>query len=201
MRKQNAPAADRNKEAICEVLRRYLPEAGTALEIASGTGQHIAHFAASFPGLNWQPSDLSAAGFGSIEAWQRDVKEGNQRIPIVLDARADSWPIDSAALVININMIHISPWSACEGLMRGSGRLLDSGGVLFMYGPYKIQGRAWAPSNEHFDQYLQSQDAAWGVRWLHEVKAEAAKNGLELIDVVEMPANNVSVVYRKQLPS
>ncbi len=196
MRRQ-APAAARNREPILEVLRRVLPERGQVLEIASGSGEHALFFSAALPGLTWQPSDVDPAALASIAAWRDHQGSGNLRAPVALDVCAPAWPVEAADAVVNINMIHVSPWAACEGLMAGAGRLLPAGGVLVMYGPYQVRGVDTAPSNLAFDQSLRSRDPAWGVRWLHDVADAAAAHGLTLAETVTMPANNLTVVYRK----
>jgi len=192
-----APAAARNREPILAVLRRVLPPSGLVLEIASGTGEHVAHFARALPRLDWQPSDRDDGLFASIVAHGVDLTDGNLLPPLRLDAAASDWPVVRVDAVVCINMIHIAPWRACEGLMRGAGRVLATGGVLFLYGPYKVDGRHTAPSNATFDDSLRAQNPEWGVRDLGEVTALAAVHGLVLAETVEMPANNLSVVLRK----
>ena len=194
-----ASAAARNMEPILDVLRDELPEAGTALEIASGTGQHVTAFAQAVPGIDWQPSDPDPAACSSIAAWIAQTGVANVREPLALDVTEPDW---EAALskrlgaVVCINMVHISPWAACEGLMRGAGRLLAPGGLLYLYGPYKRGGEHTAPSNAEFDASLRQRNPAWGVRDLDEVAACAAAHGLELDRVVDMPVNNFSVILR-----
>jgi SAM-dependent methyltransferase len=192
-----APAAERNKEPILEVLRRWLPPHGTVLEIASGTGQHVAHFAQALPSLAWQPSDIGVDGQESIRAWIAAERLSNVRPPLVLDVGRHPWPIDRAAAVICINMIHISPWQATLDLMAGAGRILDEGGILFLYGPYRRFGDHTAPSNAAFDADLRARDPAWGVRDLEAVTDAARGAGLTFCEAVPMPANNFSVIFRK----
>jgi len=193
--RRSAPATQRNREPILAVLRDILPAAGMALEVASGTGEHALAFAAAFPGLTWQPSDPSADARASIAAWCESAV--NVLPPLELDAAAGTWPIARANAVLCINMIHISPWEATEGLMRGAARILTAGEPLYLYGPYRRPGRELEPSNAAFDADLQRRDPRWGLRDLDTVTACAGANGLELEQVVEMPANNLSVVFRK----
>jgi cyclopropane fatty-acyl-phospholipid synthase-like methyltransferase len=195
--RRHAPATQRNRDPIRDVLARVLPKEGTVLEIASGSGEHAVYFAAQWPTLVWQPSDGGASQRASIEAWIAHTGVANVRAPLALDAAADAWPITSAAAVVCINMVHISPWRACEGLMAGAARVLPAGGVLFLYGPYKVGGKHTAPSNEAFDASLRAQDPAWGVRDLEEVLALAARHGLVHVETVAMPANNLSLVLRR----
>ena len=195
--KRHAPATERNREPILAVLREELPAQGLLLEVASGTGEHAAYFAPHFPGLAWQPSDGEADSLASILAWQRESGAENLRPPVLLDAASATWPIDRADAILCVNMVHISPWTATEGLMRGAGRLLPAGGPLVLYGPYRRAGVPTAPSNEAFDQSLKARNPDWGLRLLEDVAAEAAANGLALERVVEMPANNLVLVFRK----
>jgi SAM-dependent methyltransferase len=195
--KRQAPAAARNRQPILDVLRTCLPSEGLVLEIASGTGEHAVHFAQALPGLTVQPSDPGADQRASIDAWANQLGLANLRNAIELDARSGTWPITEADAVICINMIHIAPWEAAIGLISGSARLLPQGGVLFLYGPYHRDGRPTSPGNESFDRSLRQQDASWGVRDLEEVAALAAQHGFAAPEIVEMPANNLSLVFRK----
>jgi SAM-dependent methyltransferase len=193
-----APATRRNRDAILEVLRRHAPTRGVALEIAAGTGEHAVHFARAFPELDWRPTDTDAEARASIAAWRADRGSPNLQAPVALDAsRPETWPVAAADLVLAINMIHISPWAATEGLMRGAAAVLPPGGILFLYGPYRETDVPTAPSNLAFDDSLTARDPAWGLRDLGEVTALAAAHGLARIDRVEMPANNLSVVFRR----
>jgi SAM-dependent methyltransferase len=194
-----APAAARNASSIVEVLRRTLPSSGRALEVASGTGQHIVAFAGAFPAIDWQPSDPDPYARESIAAWVAHAGLGNVRPPIDLDVTSGEWErgLGSFDAALAINLIHIAPWAACIGLLRGAGALLSPGGVLYLYGPYFRGGAPTAPSNLAFDRALRAQDPGWGVRDLGEVVGEAAAAGLSLRDVVDMPANNLSVVLRR----
>ena len=195
--RRSAPHVVRNAGPMTDVLRGLLPDAGLVLEIASGTGEHALHFARAFPGLTLQPSDPDPAAIASIEAWRQEASPPNLLPPIRLDASTGQWPVASADAILCINMVHISPWTATQGLMAGAGRLLATGAPLYLYGAYRRQGVATAPSNEAFDLSLRSRDPDWGVRNLEDVVAEAAKHGLALESVVEMPANNLSVVFRR----
>jgi hypothetical protein len=192
-----APHVARNAAATVEVLRGVLPERGLVLEIASGSGEHAVHFARAFPGLTFQPTDPEPASRGSIEAWRLAEKLPNVLPSIGLDASAEEWPVSQADAILCINMVHISPWSATQGLMRGAGRLLAPGAPLYLYGAYRQEGVPFAPSNEAFDQSLKARNPEWGVRDLEDVVAEAERNGLRLDAVVPMPANNLSVIFRK----
>jgi SAM-dependent methyltransferase len=201
--KHHAPAAARNTGPILEVLRGFLPEAGRALEIASGTGQHAAAFAEAFPGIVWQPSDQDETARDSIAAWVAEAGLGNLRAPVEVDVMGTDWrrAVDSGIdLVVCINMIHISPWEACEGLMEGAGVLLRAGGLLYLYGPYKRDGRHTAPSNVAFDESLRGRNPGWGIRDIAEVAAAAGLHGMTLEKTVAMPANNFSLVFRKAGP-
>ena len=193
-----APSAARNREPIAGILRRYLPETGVALEIASGSGEHILHFATgASPGLMFQPSDPDAEARASIDAWVAATGVSNVRPALALDAASDTWPINHADMVVCINMIHIAPWAATLGLMRGAGQVLPPGGHLVLYGPYRQGGRHTAPSNEAFDQDLRTRNPAWGVRDLEEVVAVAEGNGLGQPDVHPMPANNLLLAFAR----
>jgi SAM-dependent methyltransferase len=195
--RRSAPHVARNAGPIAEVLRAILPPRGLVLEVASGTGEHILHFARDFPKLLWQPSDPEPAALRSIEAWRAESGLFNLLPAVSLDARAGDWPVPQADALVCINMIHISPWAATAGLMRGAGRLLEAGAPLCLYGPYRRAAVATAPSNEAFDESLRARDPEWGLRDLEAVVAEAEKHGFTLDRVVEMPANNLSAVFRK----
>ncbi len=195
--RRSAPHVARNAAPIADVLRDVLPQRGLALEIASGSGEHVLHFARAFPQLTWQPSDPDPVARRSIEAWRGAAGLSNLLAPVALDARGEDWPVAAADAILAINMVHISPWTATEGLMRGAGRLLPAGAPLYLYGAYRQAGVATAPSNEAFDAWLRAQDPEWGVRDLDDVAAAAEACGLALDTVVPMPANNLSVVFRK----
>jgi SAM-dependent methyltransferase len=192
-----SPAAERNKEPILDVLKRVLPKSGFVLEIAAGSGQHSVHMSRALPMLTWQPTDADAAAVESIAAWAAGEALPNLMPPIALDVLTRPWPIDHADAIVCINMIHISPWASTLALMEGAGNILREAGVLYLYGPYRIDGRHTAPSNEAFDASLRAQDPSWGIRDLDEVVQVAQAAGLELLETVPMPANNLSVVFRK----
>jgi SAM-dependent methyltransferase len=195
--KLDAPAAGRNREPLAAVLREMLPAQGLVLEVASGTGQHAAYFAGLFPGLVWQPSDHDPEALASIRAWRKEAARQNLREPLVLDASAAEWPLERADAILCVNMVHISPWAATEGLLRGAGRLLAADAPLILYGPYRRAGVPTAPSNEAFDASLRARNPEWGLRGLEAVAAEARRHGLGFDRLFEMPANNVTAVFRK----
>ena len=195
--KREAPAVARNRDPILEVLRRHLPQKGVVLEFASGTGEHAVHFAAALPALTFQPSDPNESARASIDDWAKTRGLANVRPALALDASAGKWPVDGVTAILCINMIHISPWAATVGLIEGAGDKLPSGGVLFLYGPYRRGGVATAPSNEAFDADLRSRNADWGLRQLEEVEVLARRHGFGDPIVIEMPANNLSVIFRK----
>jgi hypothetical protein len=193
-----APAAARNREPILAVLREVLPPAGTVLEVAAESGEHAVWFSAALPELTWRPSDRDGAALASIEAWRQAEGPPNLLAPIVFDA-ADpaTWPAEPIQAVVCINMIHIAPWSAAEGLMAFAGARLPGGGVLFLYGPYLEAEVDTAPSNLAFDADLKARNPAWGLRSREAVEALARANGLSLERRTAMPANNLSLVFRK----
>jgi cyclopropane fatty-acyl-phospholipid synthase-like methyltransferase len=177
-------------------MRARFPERGAVLEIASGAGEHAVFFAKALPGLTWQPSDPDEGARASIAAWTAAEGVANVLPPLALDAREADWDVEGPFdVVVAINMIHIAPWEATKGLMAGCAHVLKPGGLLFLYGPYKRDGRHTAPSNEAFDASLKARDPAWGVRDLAAVAAEAAARGLSLRETVDMPANNLSVLF------
>jgi len=192
-----APAVARNKAAITEALARHLPTSGLVLEIASGSGEHAQHFAAHFPALGFQPTDPDVAALASIAAWQAEVPLPNLLLPLMLDVMAGAWPVQKADAVLCINMIHIAPWEATAALMRGAARVLPRDGILFLYGPFKQGGTHTAPSNAEFDASLRAQDARWGVRDLEAVAEIASAAGFAAPVVEAMPANNLSVIFRR----
>jgi len=193
-----APATERNREPILAVLRNVLPRSGTVLEIASGTGQHAVHFAAALPGVTWQPSDPDATHRESIDAWIEYAQVANVRPPLDIDVRREPWGVDAADAIVGINLVHIAPWAVAEALFAGAGKRLAPGGVLYLYGPYRRDGAHTAPSNEVFDRQLRAADAEWGVRDMEAVIALGAANGLTCDAPIPMPANNFSLVFRKQ---
>ena len=194
------PATGRNREPILSVLRQVLPQSGTVLEIGSGSGEHALHFARMFPGLRWQPSDPDPLNLASIGAW-RDGEGAdlpNLMPPLAINASDVVLPLDRADAILCINVLHIAPWDATEGLMRLAGRLLPPRGPLYLYGPYRLGGAHTAPSNEAFDRQLRTQNDTWGIRDLEAVSEEAARNGLAHAETVAMPANNLSVIFRRR---
>jgi hypothetical protein len=189
------PATARNRDAILAVLRGVLPASGLMLEIASGSGEHVMHFAHAFPGLVFQPSDPEPAARQSIAAWAQDSGAANVLPPLALDAAAEDWPLSSADAILCINMIHIAPWRVTQGLLRHAGRLLAAGAPLYLYGPYRRAGVVTVPSNEAFDDSLKARNPEWGLRDLEAVAALARDHGFSAPAVTEMPANNLSVVF------
>jgi SAM-dependent methyltransferase len=192
---RTSPATARNRDPILEVLRPRLPHHGLVLEVASGAGEHAVHMARALPGLDWRPTDPDPVALESIAAWRDAAGLANLLAPLRLDAAApDSWPVEAADAMVCINMVHISPWAATEGLMAGAARVLPPGGLLYLYGPYREDGRT-APSNEAFDLDLKARNPAWGVRDLEAVRDLADGCGLVLEARIEMPANNLSLVF------
>jgi len=196
-----APSALRNRGPIADVLAEHLPSSGLVLEVASGTGEHVCHFAERFSGLHFQPSDPDPGARSSIAAWIDATGLRNVRRPLGLDVSVGPWPEGPFDAVISINMIHISPWNACLGLLEGAAESLTMDGFLFLYGPYTRAGVQTAFSNEAFDADLRARNPAWGLRDLDEVAGHANELGLMLTEVVEMPANNVSVIFRRAMAS
>jgi len=197
MEKETAPSAERNKQPILDVLKRVLPAHGRVLEIGSGTGQHVAHFARALPDLTFQPSEMDVARHASISAWIAEAGLKNVLPPLAFDVAQLPWPVTQADAVVCINVIHISPWEATLALMKGAGAILPPGGILVTYGPYRRDGRHTAPSNEEFDASLRARNPSWGIRDMDEVGAAAASQGLRLEEFVPMPANNFSMIFRR----
>lgn len=198
--KHYAPATERNREPILAVLLEVLPNQRNILEIASGTGEHAVFFAPHFRPRKWLPSEPNPNLRASIEAWSAEYPAENLEPPLDIDVESPSWyeQLDqSIEAIVNINMIHISPWSACLGLISGAQKLLPPGGILYLYGPFQIQGRHTAPSNEAFDAMLKAQNQAWGVRDLEAVVAVAQQHQFHLKETIPMPANNLSVVFQR----
>jgi cyclopropane fatty-acyl-phospholipid synthase-like methyltransferase len=195
--KRVAAAAERNRLAIAQVLAEVLPPAGLVLEVASGSGQHASFFARTFPALTWQPTDLDENARASIAAYRSEEDLPNLQAPLRLDASEEHWPVAHADAVVCINMIHISPWAACLGLLRGAARVLPQAGPLVLYGPFAIDGDFIADSNIAFDQRLRAEDPRWGVRELRDVERAASDRGLRLDRCVPRPANNHVVVFRR----
>lgn len=197
--RQYSPSTARNRDAILAVLRRVLPPRAAVLELASGTGEHAIHFAAAMPEISWQPSDPDEAARASIAAWTDAKALSNVPPPLDIDVSAAAWGVEGQAFdaIVAINMIHISPWEATLGLMAGAGRLLRGGGLLYTYGAYRRCGRHAAPSNETFDAWLKQLDPRYGVRDLEAVEEAARAQDLTLREIVEMPANNLSLVFQR----
>jgi hypothetical protein len=209
--RQYAPATQRNREPILTVLQKYLPPTGVILEIASGTGEHAVFFAPQLTPRLWLPSDSGEIQLASIAAWRQQNPFPTMLSPIHLDVIEPEWPqqtmnslwanpseFQTVSAIVNINMIHISPWAATEGLMAGAETLLYQGGILYLYGPYQREGRHTAPSNETFDAMLRSQNPDWGVRHLEDVVALAQTHHLRWIATIPMPANNFSVIFERE---
>jgi SAM-dependent methyltransferase len=196
--KRYAPATQRNRDPIVAVLRDVLPENGSVLEIASGTGEHIVHFAAYFPQLTWLPSDFDPAGLDSITAWVAESRLPNIAPPILIDSAAPVWPVEQAVAIVCINMVHISPWEATKGLFEGASQLLASGAPLYLYGPYIEADRPTSSSNEAFDASLRAANALWGLRNVDDVADVAKAAGFALESRITMPANNLSLIFRRR---
>lgn len=195
--KRHAPATLRNRDAIAAVLAGWLPPSGTVLEVASGSGEHAIHFAAAFPHLDWQPSDPDPVGLTSIAAWRAEAGRTNIAPPVALDAAASDWPVDRAAAILCINMVHISPWGATLGLLAGAVRLLAPGAPLILYGPYIEPDVRTAETNLAFDASLRARNPAWGLRDIDAVKAAAGEAGLSFAERRSMPANNLMLLFRR----
>ena len=201
----HSPAAQRNQDHILAQLQALLPPAGTALEIASGTGQHAAHFAAALPGWRWQPTDLTDERFTSIAGWALEASAHNVLRPLRLDVLDATWPTEGPPLgatfdlIYCANMLHIAPWACCSGLMQGAARHLAPDGQLVTYGPYLEDGVPTSPGNLRFDESLRTEDANWGIRRLEDVSVVAATAGLVLKQRIDMPANNLLLVWARAL--
>lgn len=199
-----SPAAERNRPFILEVLEQHLPRDGTVLEIASGTGQHAVHFAPALAPRLWQPSDRDTEALASISAWRQARPSSNLAQPLLLDVLAQPWPVEGTGqtpaitAVVAINMVHIAPWRCCEALLDGAARILSTGGVLYLYGPFLQQDQPTAPSNQAFDLDLKRRNPEWGIRDLEQVTQAAGERGLGRTAVVAMPANNLSVVFTRR---
>lgn len=191
------PAPERNKQPILDVLTRVLPQGGRVLEVASGTGQHVVHFAAGLPQLTWLPTDPDPVHLDAIWTRVESAALANVEPPLELDVLREPWPVGAVDAIVCINLIHIAPWSATEALMSGAAQRLPVGGVLFLYGPYRRGGDHTAPSNAAFDQSLRARDSSWGVRDLEQVTALAAGHGFTLAEIVPMPANNLAVCFMR----
>jgi hypothetical protein len=196
-RRQFAPATARNRGFILPILQRVLPAAGTVLEVGSGTGEHAVHFARHLPALRWQPTDADPAAIDSIASWVAHAALPNLNPPLLFDLAADDWPLARAAAVVAINVLHYSPWATTAALFGGAAGVLPAGGVVYCYGPYRRDGAHTAPSNAAFDEWLRGIDARFAVRDLEAVEAAAAASGFLLDEVIDMPANNFSLVFRR----
>jgi hypothetical protein len=193
-----SPSAERNKGPVADVLKRILPDHGTVLEISSGTGQHVVHFAREMPHLTWQPSERDELSLQSIKQWMAAEALENIPPPLRLDVTELPWQVGPAAAVVCLNMIHIAPWSAAEGLIRGAETVLGQGGILFLYGPYLRSGVQTSPSNVAFDSELRSRNPEWGLRNVEDVTRCAVLHGFGQPEIREMPANNLSVIFHRQ---
>ncbi len=196
-RRQFSPSAARNRDPILAVLQRVLPDAGLVLELGSGTGEHAMHFARHLPALRWQPSDADPAAMGSIADWAAHSALANVLSPLCFDLAASPWPVDAADAIVAINVLHYSPWQSTPALFAGAAAVLPAGGVVVCYGPYRRGGAHTAPSNADFDHWLRSVDPRFAVRDLEAVEAEAQRCGFRLDEVIDMPANNFSLVFRR----
>jgi SAM-dependent methyltransferase len=197
--RQQSTACSRNREPILRVLESHLPEKCDILEIGSGTGEHGVFFAEAHAKWTWRPSDVSAEALESIRAWIEQADLSNCATPLRLDVASSAWPVNSVGAVFCANMIHVSPWECTLALLDGAARVLAPGKVLITYGPYKLQGKHTAPSNEAFDETLRSSDPEWGVRDLDLVVREALNRGLRCSEIIKMPANNFCVVYTRMV--
>lgn len=195
--RQFAPATARNRDFILPILQRVLPATGLVLEIGSGSGEHAVHFARHLPFLHWLPSDADPAALGSIAAWVRHAALPNLAQPLHLDLGAAAWPVAQADAVVAINVLHYSPWSSTAALFRGAANVLQAAGVVYCYGPYRRGGAHTAPSNAAFDAWLRGIDPRFAVRDLEAVEAQALACGFRLDEVIDMPANNFSLVFRR----
>jgi hypothetical protein len=195
MTKLEHPSSERNKQPILEVLHRVLPPSGTVLEIAGGSGQHAVFFSENLPGITWLSTDIDDERLASIRAWREDSRCSNLRGPGRLDVLDDDWGIGMVDVVFSANMVHITPWECCLGLLAGARRHLTPDGLLIFYGPFRVAGDHTAPSNAAFDENLRGRDPSWGIRDLEAIR-DAAK-GLVLDERVEMPANNQMLVFRR----
>jgi SAM-dependent methyltransferase len=195
--KQHAPRADRSKGPIVDVLRRVLPDTGIALEVGSGTGQHILHFAREFPTLEWQPSDYDQVAVASVDSYRREARVRNLREGLLLEVRKKLWGHGLLDAVLAIHLVHVTSWSVCEGLFDGARRHLRPGGVLFLQGPFKQGGGFDCPGNAQLDAVLRAKNPDWGLRDLEAVAALGTARGLLVEQVIDMPDNELATVFRK----
>ena len=199
--RQYAPATQRNREPIFKILSEVIPKKSNILEIASGTGEHAIFLAERLQSCRWIPSDLNSGALQSIISWKDACPVDNLESPLLIDVSQDNWQQQVANreinAIVNINMIHIAPWQACTGLIAGASEVLPPGGILYLYGPYKRNGEHTAESNASFDRSLRDRNSLWGVRDLEEVVTTAQAQSLKLQQVVDMPANNLSVIFSR----
>ncbi len=193
-----APATLRNRDAILDILQDVLPHTGTIFELASGTGEHVVYFAKACPQLTWQPSDYDPAALISIAAWMQEAVLPNVLAPVRIDTSASDWPVVAADAIICINMVHIAPWAAVEGMFAGARQVLHPGAPLYLYGPYAEADKPLADSNAQFDRSLRSRNPEWGLRVVEDIEALATAYGFALDQRIAMPANNLSLVFRRQ---
>lgn len=204
-KRQYSPSAERNRGPILEAMRDYLPAAGTVLEVASGSGEHAVYFAPQIAPLKWQVSNLDRAQLDSVQSWITHCPADNLLSPILLDATAETWPVETdeypgkpVTALFNANMIHISSWNVTEGLFAGAGRILPQGGRMFLYGPYRVNGAQTSSSNVEFEVWLKSLDQEFAIRDQEQVISEAKKNGLTHLNALPMPANNFLQIFEKR---
>jgi hypothetical protein len=196
-----APATQRNREPILEVLKKYVKPCAHVVEVASGSGEHAVFLAPRLDVGTWQPTDLDPEARTSIDAWREWEKDPRVLPAIELDVTKKPWPVTKADVIVCINMIHISPWKATVAMLAGAGDLLPAGGILYLYGPYRRNGMSTSDSNEAFDRNLRARNDEWGVRDMEDVAEEALEHGLVLEETIAMPANNFSLVFRRAVPS
>ena len=192
-----SPSAERNRTHILPILQRVLPAAAEVLEVGSGTGEHAVYFCAHIAGLRWQPTDADPAAIDSILAWISHSALSRIAMPLKLDLQSASWPVQRADAIVAINVLHYSPWSSTPALFHGAARVLSENGIVFCYGPYLRDNAHTSASNAAFDDWLHEIDPRFGVRDLGAVEAEARKQGFFLDEIVDMPSNNLSLVFRR----
>lgn len=204
MSKLYAPATDRNRGSLLKILKEHLPSQGLVLEVSSGTGQHAAYFAPRLTPLRWLPSEINESNLMSISAWRLEANCEALLAPIKLNVLTPQWSIESSPLrdslnsLVNINMLHIAPWKCCEALFAGADRILPRVATLILYGPFKRTGTPTSPSNKAFDNQLRSENSEWGLRNLGSVIEIADHHNFACGEIIEMPANNLSVVFRRK---
>lgn len=195
---QNAPAAERNRGPIADALAAHLPARGVVLEVASGTGQHLVFFAGKFAQLTWQATDVDLEKLAGISARIDEAGQPNLLAPLQLDVASTVWPVSSADALVCINLLHISPWGCCGGLFAGAARTLSADGLAYVYGPFNVDGRYTSEGNAAFDASLRERDAALGLRDVTDVEQLADAHGFNPVARICMPANNLSLVFRKR---